>query len=89
LARVVLRWAPPGAGRQRIDVSVLDDGFAGTFASSRRLPPDRAVLRWPEPRGEATHFWRVRTRVGDRWLTSPTETFKGAGCVGVDLQPGG
>lgn len=88
-ARVVLRWTPSGAGAQRVDVSVLDGGFAGTFASSRPLPPDRAVLGWPEPGGEATHFWRVRTRVGGRWVDSETATFTGPGCVGVDMQPGG
>ena len=89
-ARVVLRWTPSGAGAQRVDVSVLDDGFAaGTFASSRPLPPDRAVLGWPEPGGEAMHFWRVRTRVDGRWVDSETATFTGPGCVGVDMQPGG
>lgn len=68
-------------------MSVLDDGFAaGTFATSRQLPFDRAELRWPEPQGEATHFWRVRTRVGGRWVDSGTDTFAGPGCVGVDMQ---
>jgi hypothetical protein len=69
-------------------VSVLDNDFEpGTFASSPLLSPSTARLRWPTPQGEATHLWRVRTRVEGKWVDSLTARFPGPGCVGIDLQP--
>lgn len=85
---VRMRWQPSGAGRQRIDVTVLDNGFQpGTFESSHVLGAGESSLRWDHSRGEATHYWRVVTLVSGRWVASQTASFEGPGCVGSDFQP--
>ncbi len=83
-----LRWRPSRAGRQRVDVTVLKDGFATRrFDSSSRLGRTRNHVTWRRVKGEARHYWRVLTAVNHRWYRSATGSFAGPGCVGTDLQP--
>lgn len=83
-----LRWKPSRAGRQRVDVTVLEDGFSKrAYDSSSRFSRTRHALTWRRVSGEATHYWRVLTAVNHRWYRSATGTFPGPGCVGADLQP--
>lgn len=82
---VHMRWRPSGAGRQRVQVTIFSDGFAtGRVERSRRLSPSRRRLTWSRAHGEATHYWRVMTRVDGRSVPSEVSTFMGPGCVGAD-----
>lgn len=86
---VHLRWTPSGAGRQRVQVAVVRDGFrTGDFERSRRLPAERRRLDWHRARGEAQHHWRVVTRNGGRRARSEIAQFTGPGCVGADPPAG-
>jgi hypothetical protein len=82
-----MRWTASGAGRQRVDVSVLSNGFdTGQFESSAVLSPNTTDLVWERAHGEAQHRWRVLTRTPDGWVSSRQALFSGPGCVGVDTQ---
>lgn len=84
---VHLRWTPGGRGRQRVDVSVIDNSFEpGTYESSELLGAATSDLDWHRARSEATHLWRVLTEADDAWIASATGRFDGPGCVGVDPQ---
>jgi len=82
---VRFRWQPSGAGEQRLDVTVLADGFeTGDYETVARLAAGADGFDWGGAAGEAEHRWRVLTRSGDVWVASDTAVVAGPGCVGVD-----
>ena len=76
-AAVSFSWTPvPGAIDQRLDISLVEDGFqSGTAVSSGALSAGQSSLGWQGLTPGVVHYWRVNARMDGGWATSMTGTF--------------
>jgi hypothetical protein len=84
-----LSWTPArqAGTAQRVEVTVLRDGFAtGQLERTAELPAADARLVWDQLHGQAIHHWRVLTLHQDGWVPSESASFEGPTCV-ADVAP--
>ncbi|MEX2225347.1 MAG: serine hydrolase [Dehalococcoidia bacterium] len=74
--RVFFLWNPSRAGRQFLDLSMLNNGFApGSFFAAGPLPSDRWGFVWEGLRQGSTHYARINTLTSDGWKATPPLAF--------------
>ncbi len=73
---VIFLWMPSGEGRQSLDLSRANNGFArGTFVTAGPLDARQFAVSWEGLLPGATHVARVNTLTPRGWEPSPAYSF--------------
>jgi beta-lactamase class A len=78
---IVFSWQSSRGNQQWLDLSVLDNGFAGgTFSSTGPIDGSAQSIEWTTAQPSSTYYARINTYDRGAWATSTTLTLNTPAC---------